>query len=200
MKTPLRYQVCETDCGITTVLNAISYLYQREEIEPSLITKILNLIEVEKINIKYNDYRYGMSKYAIEYIGKIINEYSIKNKFSLITKYISKNDMKIQDDEITKCLEKGGVVIARVWQDCEHYSLLVKLDNEFGYMFDPYYLDIHEYDNDPDVQIIKDKPYQYNRKISILRINSKTKLDFSLVNNENRDMLLMWKDNTKKDD
>ena len=32
MKIPLHYQVSEFDCGPTTVLNAMSYLFQREDL------------------------------------------------------------------------------------------------------------------------------------------------------------------------
>ena len=32
MKSPLRYQVTQYDCGPTTMTNAILYLFEREEI------------------------------------------------------------------------------------------------------------------------------------------------------------------------
>lgn len=38
MKVPLRYQITEFDCGTVSILNAISYLYEREEI-PALLVK-----------------------------------------------------------------------------------------------------------------------------------------------------------------
>ena len=34
MKVPLRYQMTEYDCGPTSLLNAVSYLFEREEIPP----------------------------------------------------------------------------------------------------------------------------------------------------------------------
>ena len=37
MKIPLRYQMSEYDCGPTSMLNAISYLFEREEIPPRLV-------------------------------------------------------------------------------------------------------------------------------------------------------------------
>ena len=41
MKIPLRYQVSEYDCGPTSLLNALNYLFQREEISPELIRNIM---------------------------------------------------------------------------------------------------------------------------------------------------------------
>ena len=41
MKNPLRYQMSEYDCGPTTMLNAISYLFPREIISPEVIRNIM---------------------------------------------------------------------------------------------------------------------------------------------------------------
>lgn len=34
MKNPLHYQLSEYDCGPTSMMNAIAYLFEREEIPP----------------------------------------------------------------------------------------------------------------------------------------------------------------------
>ena len=40
MKSPLRYQATRYDCGPTTMLNAIIFLFDREEIPPDLVRHI----------------------------------------------------------------------------------------------------------------------------------------------------------------
>ena len=40
MKVPLRYQNTEYDCGTTTFINALAYLYDREEFPVSLLKAI----------------------------------------------------------------------------------------------------------------------------------------------------------------
>ena len=40
MKIPLRFQMTESDSGKTTLLNTISYLFEREEIDNSLIKNV----------------------------------------------------------------------------------------------------------------------------------------------------------------
>ena len=40
MKTPLRYQFSEYDCGPACLQNAISYLFDREEIPPEVLRNI----------------------------------------------------------------------------------------------------------------------------------------------------------------
>lgn len=44
MKSPLHYQVSEFDCGPTTVLNALSYLFQREDLPAELGEKHYDLL------------------------------------------------------------------------------------------------------------------------------------------------------------
>lgn len=41
MKTPLHYQISECDCGPTSMLNAISYLFDREDIPPEIIRNVM---------------------------------------------------------------------------------------------------------------------------------------------------------------
>ena len=41
MKIPLHYQVSEFDCGPTTVLNAMSYLFQREDLPAEIVRNIM---------------------------------------------------------------------------------------------------------------------------------------------------------------
>ena len=40
-KTPLEYQLTEYDCGTTTLLNALRYLFKRSEIEPEIYKFIM---------------------------------------------------------------------------------------------------------------------------------------------------------------
>ena len=42
MKNPLHYQLTEYDCGPTSLLNAISFLFEREEIPPEVIRNIID--------------------------------------------------------------------------------------------------------------------------------------------------------------
>ena len=41
MKVPLSYQTTEYDCGPTTMINAISFLFERHEIPPDVIKQIM---------------------------------------------------------------------------------------------------------------------------------------------------------------
>ena len=41
MKVPLRYQVTNYDCGPTSLLNGLSILFEREEIPPEVLRRIV---------------------------------------------------------------------------------------------------------------------------------------------------------------
>lgn len=41
VKTPLDYQITEYDCGTTTLLNALRYLFERSEISPEVYKFIM---------------------------------------------------------------------------------------------------------------------------------------------------------------
>ena len=41
MKNPLHYQLSEYDCGSTGMVNAVSCLFEREEISPVILRNIM---------------------------------------------------------------------------------------------------------------------------------------------------------------
>lgn len=83
------------------------------------------------------------------------------------------------------------IAIVRLYQNCDHYCLLTKLDDEYAYLFDPYYLNINYYDNDTEVEIIKDRPFEFNRKVKKDRMEQHTSNDFALVRGENSEIIIL---------
>lgn len=189
MKTPLRFQVTEYDCGITSVINAISYMIEREDIDPGLINMIIFNSHVSQscFNSK------GISTFSMKYITNLLNSYFKIANIKIVCKILKDKKLNIENEECLKCLKGNGTIIARVWQDCEHYALITKIDKEYVYLFDPYYLDNKEYNDDDCVDIIYDKPLEYNRRVKIERLNSGTKKDFALVKGKNKQIILMCK-------
>ena len=104
---------------------------------------------------------------------------------------IQRNDISIYNLKLQEKINKGAVAIVRVFQDCEHYCLLTKIDEDYAYLFDPYYLNINYYDYDKDVEIIKDKPFEFNRKVRKERMEENTKKDFTLVKNEHSEIIII---------
>lgn len=191
MKIPLRYQVTEYDCGTTSLINAITFLFEREEIPPTLIYNI-SKFTLDEFNEKGEESKGGTSTAAVKLLSHWINSYAKTKQFGIICEVLEEEDVDISGKKVMNCMNSGGVVLARLWlEQDEHYVIITKLDNESAYIFDPYYVDISTYDNDPDVEIVKFRKLEYNRIISLDRMMSKTYRDYSLVNNENRELLLI---------
>lgn len=75
MKIPLRYQNTEYDCGTTSFINALAYLYNREEIPIELIKMIykytLDVVGVDGIIGKG-----GTSRESVELLARLFVNYA----------------------------------------------------------------------------------------------------------------------------
>ncbi len=85
----------------------------------------------------------------------------------------------------------NGVIIARCYQDCEHYVLITKIDDDFAYIFDPYYLEEEYYASDDDVAIVLHQTFTHNRLVKIERLFDENLKDFSLLEKNKRSIILI---------
>ena len=90
-----------------------------------------------------------------------------------------------------KTLDDNGVIIARCWQDTEHYVLITKIDDNFAYIFDPYYLEEDYYVKDDDVAIVLHETFTHNRLVKIERLFDESLKDFSLLEEAKRSVILI---------
>lgn len=188
-KTPLEYQLTEYDCGTTTLLNALRYLFKRSEINPE-VYKFIMQYTLDNTNKDGEIGKGGTSVYAMKFLSDWLNENAFKKGMNIKCTYINKEDISIYSKELEK-IDSGAVAILRVYQEVEHYCLLTKMDSEFAYLFDPYYLNINYYDKDDGVEIIKDRPFEFNRKVKKERIENNGIKDFSLVKGENSEIIVI---------
>ena len=191
-KTPLDYQITEYDCGTTTLLNALRYLFKRSEISPEIYKFILQYT-LDKSNIFGEIGKGGTSIYALEFLCNWLNENARKKGMNIKCLLIPQHDISINNEVLKNKIYNGAVAIIKLYQDCEHYCLLTKLDENYAYLFDPYYLNINYYQNDEDVEIIKDKPFEYNRKVKKTRMDSNSKKDFSIVKENDGGIIILEK-------
>lgn len=189
-KTPLDYQITEYDCGTTTLLNALRYLFKRSEISPKVYKYILQYT-LDKNNIFGEIGKGGTSVFALEFLCNWLNDNAKKEKMNIKCTSIPKEELSINNDFLTNKINNGAVAIIKLYQDCEHYCLLTKIDDNYAYLFDPYYLNINYYDNDKEVEIIKDRPFEFNRKVKKERIENGASKDFSLVRGENSEIVII---------
>ncbi len=192
MKVPLRFQVTEFDCGTVSLLNAFSYLFNREEI-PALLVKSIHKYTLDCYDEDGNLGNGGTSREAVKKLTHWITNYANSNDFDVACKRLEKEEVNLEN--MINCLNNNGVVFARCLQTNEHYVIITKIKRNKVYIFDPYYFDKTYYDKDKQVKIVFNKPFTHNRIVSVKRVFSETNKDFSLGLVDNRECVLINRKN-----
>ncbi len=188
MKVPLRFQVTEFDCGTVSLLNAFSYLFEREEI-PAELVKAIHKYTLDCYDEQGNLGQGGTSREAINKLTHWITRYANSKNFNIKCERLEGSEVNFT--KIKECLDNFGCVFIRCWQLTEHYVIITKIDKKNAYIFDPYYLDKNEYKNDSEIKIILNKPFTHNRIVTLKRLFSESKKDFALGKVENRECVLI---------
>ena len=176
MKNPLNYQSSEYDCGPVSLINGIRYLFDRDEVFPEVI-KFIMLYCMDTYNEAGEICKRGTSPAAMDYICNWLNHFSQVKEFPIHCEHIAAEEVVITpDSKIMNALEKGGVVVLRLFLEVGHYVLLTGIDGDRILLFDPYY----EEESDPDfdeeyqtdeIHFVYDLPKKANRSVSLSRIN-----------------------------
>lgn len=195
MKSPLSYQLTEYDCGPTTVLNAMNVLFEREELPPEVI-KFVMLYCMDGYNENGEACKSGTTCMAMRFLASWLNHYREMRKWPIYCEVINGEAVYMgQNSRIAECLQLGGVVIARVMLECWHYVLLTGMDEDYVYLFDPYYRT--EDFEDIRVTLIDDAPCRMNRRITYEILNSEGTSDYALGAVKDRECVLMYNRTTK---
>ena len=146
IKIPFRYQSTEYDCVPTTFTNALQYLFEREEIPPAAIQKIMQYsLDTVTVNKKGE---YGRGSGTTDLAAQMIMQwfrYHSKGKFAFKKcEYMEVDHIHLrQKNKIMLCINNGGIALIRVWTgSCFHYILALGLDENDSsklLFFDPYH-------------------------------------------------------------
>lgn len=190
MKVPLRFQITEYDCGTTSLIHALAFLFDREELPVSLLKAIYRYtLDAEGDTGIVGEA--GTSRAAIGKLSHWIKRYTTSNDFNISCIVLEKE--AVTEERIRECLNDGGCVLARCYQDGQHYVLITHIDDTFVYIFDPYYLEEDYYINDSQVAIVLNQSFTHNRVVKIGRLFNESHRDFSLMEVENREVVLLNK-------
>lgn len=191
MKIPLRYQITEFDCGTTSLLNAISYIFNREEIPANLVHEI-STYTLDNFDKDGNEFEGGTSVISLGFIQHWINQYVTFKKMPLKVRLLEKDDAILAVDKAAKLFANKGCILASVWlMDVAHYVIITNIDDNFAYIFDPYYVEKDYFSNNDNIEIIKDMPFSCNRKIKLSQLYLENKEDYSLIKNDQYQELMI---------
>lgn len=195
MKNPLHYQLSEYDCGPTSMLNAVSYLFEREAIPPELIRNIM-LYCLDCYGSEGAPGKRGTSCTAMMFLSNWIQGFGTAGHLSVSSSYLSGKSVFIgEESQINDALRRGGVVVVRLFYDVAHYVLLTGEQDGSILMFDPYY------ETDPfsetDVLVTREHPFSYNRIVPFSYFNKESQELYALGDIEGREAVLMFNEHTK---
>jgi hypothetical protein len=195
MKSPLSYQITEYDCGPTSMLNAVNYLFHRKDISPDVVKNIM-LYCLDSYNKKGEAYKSGTTGMAMIFLANWLNQFGKVKKWPILCEAINGETIQVsQNSKIAECLGQGGVVVARVMLGCWHYVLLTGIDKEYVYLFDPYYR-VKPFVEE-GIDIIKELPTKMNRRVQHSLLNSAGSGNYALGKHAERECILMYNKATR---
>lgn len=196
MKNPLYYQATEYDCGPTSMLNAISYLFEREEIPPIIIKTIMTYC-LDQYNEQGEICKGGTSCMAMKHLSDWLNQYHKINKFPISCEYLSGDEVELKrGGRIIRSLENGGAVVLRVWYECGHYVLLTGADDRDVYLFDPYMRKV-PFDTG-GIEIVPNEPTRVNRKVAYDILNAEGNGYYEMGPKSTREAVIVYNLDCKK--
>ena len=137
MKNPLRYQMTEYDCGPTSMLNAVSYLFQREEIPPEIVRSIM-LYCLDCFGSDGASGKCGTSCMAMMFLSNWINSFGQTGHLPISSKYLSGQSVNFsQNSALRDALRRGGAAVVQVDLEGWHYVLLTHICGDQIFLFDP---------------------------------------------------------------
>lgn len=196
MKIPLHYQVSNYDCGPTSLVNALSYLFEREDIPPELLRNIM-LYCLDCYNLQGEEGRSGTSRLAMMYLSNWLDGYGKTGRLPISSQYLSGSDVYIGiGSKINHALQCNGVVVVRLFLDEWHFILLTGKGDQVVLAFDPY-LSTELFEEHPEISLEYD-PWHYNRIIPDACFNREEELLYALGPKEMREAVIIYNENTRK--
>lgn len=194
MKNPLHYQISEYDCGPTAMLNAISYLFEREEIPPEVIRNIM-LYCLDCYNAEGVPGKSGTSHMAMMFLSNWLQEFGKVGRLLVSSTYLSGEQVFVgEKSRINDALHRGGVVVARVFLDEWHYVTLTGTQKGSIRLFDPYRLE--QPLTEKKVRMTETHPMEYNRIVPEKFFNKEELSLYSFGPKQDREAVLLFNKNT----
>ncbi|MBR3326936.1 MAG: hypothetical protein IKG22_06390 [Atopobiaceae bacterium] len=195
MKSPLRYQATDADCGKTSLVNALMYLFDREEIPPQAIDFITRV--TGDCNLGINDYYRGTSANALSYVGVWCNDYLVHAGMPVRCKALRDDEVSFSPDSpLVLGLHSGAVAVCGCLVGVDHYVLITGYEEGQVRMFDPYYESYppEHYTLTPTgVMWVDDQPFSHNRLVDAVVLDNPNAPSYSLYAKSGRDALLIWR-------
>ena len=195
VKLPLRYQITEYDCGPTSLLNAVSFLFEREEIPPEIVRNIM-LYCLDTYGSDGFFGKSGTSHTAMMFLSHWLDGFGKTGRLSIRSDYLAGRDVNFSSDSrIVSALRRGGAAVVRLDLDGWHYVLMTGIGEEGVHLFDPYYMP------EPlpfeDVAAVRGQDECCNRIVPVERLETQEIRPYALGPSETREAVLLFNSATE---
>lgn len=190
MKTPLRYQISEYDCGPTAFLNAVSFLFDREQIPPELIRNVM-LYSLDSYGADGVSGKSGTSRTAMMFLSHWLDGFGSVGRLPVSSRYLTGSAVRFGvAGELTDALRRGGAAVVRLMLDVEHYVTLTGIEGDRLLMFDPYYYDGNF--EDAAIRTTLEHPFSHNRVMPASLLEREDDAFYALGKVEQREAVLIF--------
>lgn len=189
MKNPLHYQMTEYDCGPTSMLNAVSFLFERDQIPPEIIRETM-LYCMDCHGADGICGKKGTSCTAMMFLANWYNNFAQQGQLPVECQYLRGEGVSIEGDSpVVNALKAGSAVVVRLWLDEPHYVLLTGIEEDGRVrMFDPYF--VAEPFSD-QVEFVHDHPFTYNRIVPAELLNAEGEALYALGKRDVREGIVL---------
>ena len=195
MNNPLHYQLTEYDCGPTSMLSAVSYLFRREE-SPQEIIRSITLYCLECFGADGACGKCGTSCMAMMFLSNWLNGFGQAGHLPISSQHLSGREVNFsQNGRLLDALRRRGAAVVRVDFEGWHYVLLTDIRDGQVYLFDPYYR--AEPFADPALRMAADHPMEYNRSVPVRYFERETQDVYAFGPLEGREAVLLFNEHTK---
>ena len=196
MKSPLRYQPTCYDCGTTSLVNALVYLFDRKQV-PLEVVRYITAATCDKYVGEAPEHRGGTSTFAMEFLANWLNYYASTTGFPVRCEYLHGPEaVNMQPgNRIEAALAEGAAVVAGVCLGADHYVLLTSADGDCVRLFDPYYdtWPLHDFDMPVvGVAMVDDEPFACNRTVERWVFDEPAGTPYSFEQKTCREALIFW--------
>ncbi|MBE5807706.1 MAG: peptidase C39 [Clostridiales bacterium] len=196
MKNDLISQSSEFDCGPTSLVNAIRFLYEREEVPPAVLKHIWAMGN-DTFNEQGHPGKHGTSKASMRYMAEWLNAFGRGCGFPIRARFLELDGAVITPGgDVWACLTRGGCAVMRCHSGgYGHYVLLTAIlsETELG-LFDPY--DEEPEPHEEPWRCVADEPKRMNRAVDLSVMNRFDKADYAMGKREEREILLVERGET----
>ena len=195
MNNPLRHQMTEYDCGPTSMLNAVGYLFRREEIPPEIVRNIM-MYSLDCYGADGACGKCGTSCMAMQFLSNWLNGFGEIRNLPVSSQYLSGKSVYLGSESlINDALHRGGAVVVRLYLDEPHYVLLTGEHDGVVEMFDPYYR--AEPFDEQDILLVTDRETSCNRLVPEQYFNQEGETIYALGPFEGREAVILFNGRTK---